>query len=80
MYLSEIWDVRIQMDWNNLTSYPIVGFDISEVETLGFIIRFLISLFISESLKSCLNLHVGTPSFWLITTVTDLMFCFILDR
>jgi len=68
------------MDWNNLTSYPIVGFDISEVETLGFIIRFLISLFISESLKSCLNLHVGTPSFWLITTVTDLMFCFILDR
>jgi hypothetical protein len=68
------------MDWINLTSYPIVGFDISGVETLGFIIRFLISLFISESLRRCFNLHVGTPSFWLITTVTDLMFCFILYR
>jgi hypothetical protein len=67
------------MDWNNLASYPIVGFGISEVETSGFIIRFLISLFISQSLR-CFNLHVGTPSFWLITTVTELMFCFILDR
>jgi hypothetical protein len=68
------------MDWNNLASYPVVGFGISEVETSGFIIRFLISLFISQSLRSYLNLHVGTPSFWLITTVTDLMLCFILDR
>lgn len=68
------------MDWNNLASYPIVGFGISEVETSGFVTRFLISLFISHSLRRCFNLHVGTPSFRMITTVTDSMFCFILDR
>jgi hypothetical protein len=68
------------MDWNNVASYPIVVFGINEVETSGFIIKFLISLLIIRSLRRCLNLHVGTPSFWLITTVTDLMFCFILDR